>query len=114
MRYAKIILLLFASVNLIAAKPKVERADIRHWERYDETQTCIMTFHRPKNLKNYNLIVKKRWQKFRRTSFKHSVIITHPICSDKEWYKRGGMFKTRPMDRYVKIFGVQYKRSRGG
>jgi len=111
----KKIILLFATLPfLIAAKPKVERADIRHWERYDETQTCIMTFHRPKNLKNYKLIVKKRWAKFRRTSFKHAVIITHPICSDKEWYKRRGMFHTRTMDKYISIFGVKYARHRGG
>ena len=114
MKYAKLILLIFLATNLIAAKPRTERADIRHWERHGETKTCIMTFHRPKNLKNYKLIVKKRWEKFRRTSFKHAVIITHPICSDKEWYKRRGMFHTRTMDKYIKIFGVQYKRIRDG
>ena len=114
MKYAKLILLIFLAMNLIAAKPRTERADIRHWERHGETKTCIMTFHRPKNLAKYKLTVKKKWEKYRRVSFKHSVIITHPICSDKEWYKRGGMFETRTMDRYIRIFGVKYIRPRGG
>jgi len=113
MSYIKPILLILMAMSLIAAKPRVERADIRHWERYDETQTCIMTFHRPKNLAKYELIVKKKWKKYRHVSLKHSVIITHPICSDKEWYDRGGMFQTRTMDKYVRIFGVKYIRAKG-
>jgi len=113
MNYIKPILLILVAISLISAKPRVERADIRHFERYDSTQTCIMTFHRPKNLAKYELNVKKRWARYRRVSLKHTVIITHPICSDKEWYKRGGMFQMHTMDRYIRIFGIKYVLARG-
>jgi len=90
-----------------------ERADIIDFERYGSTQTCIMTFHSPKFLKKYELTVKKRWRKYKRTSFKHTVIITHPICSDKEWYKHRGMYPTRAANGYIRMFGIKYIRSKG-
>ena len=42
------------------------------------------------------------------SSYKNGVGITHNICTDKEWYKRGGMFITRTMEKYKKIFGIKF------
>ena len=85
-----------------------ERADIKIFERYDSTQTCIFTFHSPKTMKHYKLVVKPKWKKYRRISFRDTVIITHQICSDEEWYKRGGMIPRRGINRYQKIFGIKF------
>ena len=87
---------------------KTERADIKNFERYDYTQTCIFLFYPPKTMKNYKLVVKPRWKKYRISSFEHGVGISHEICTDKEWYERGGMFFTRTMEKYKKIFGIKF------
>lgn len=101
-----IIVILFVSLFLMAAK--TERADIKGFERYDSTQTCIFLFYPPKTMKEYKLVVKPKWKKYRRSSYKDGVGITHKICTDKEWYRRGGMFPTRTMEKYKKIFGIKF------
>jgi hypothetical protein len=98
--------ILFISIFLMGAK--TERADIKGFERYDSTQTCIFLFYPPKTMKNYELVVKTKWKKYRISSHKDGVGITHKICTDKEWYKRGGMFITHTMEKYKKIFGIKF------
>ena len=85
-----------------------ERADVKDFERYGSTQTCIFTFYTPKTVKDYKLIVKSKWKKYRKTSWKDSVIITHRICSDKGWYAHGGMIPRRGINSYKRIFGIKF------
>ena len=98
-------LLLLVAPLLMGA---TERADIKDFERYDSTQTCIFTFYPPKTMKRYKLVVKPKWKKYRRISFRDTVIIRHKVCSDGEWYKRGGMIPRRGTERYKKMFGIKF------
>ena len=59
-----ILLLLLCAPLLMGA---TERADVKDFERYDSTQTCIFTFYPPKTMKRYKLVVKPKWKKYRKT-----------------------------------------------
>jgi hypothetical protein len=98
-------LLLLAAPLLMGA---TERADIKDFERYDSTQTCIFTFYPPKTMKKYELVVKPKWKKYRKTSWPETVIIQHNVCSDKNWYAYGGMIPRRAIKRYQKMFGIKF------
>ena len=109
--YQLITLMLFSALTM--HNPIKERADVKNFERYDSTQTCIISFYPPKMIKKYKLETKSKWRKYRRVSFKDTVIIKHKICSDEGWYRNKGMYPTRAKYRYVKIFGIHFKRVSG-